>query len=124
MDYKLAKITKVGFGYQDRRIMVLNIFVDYEDIGSQNICGLVLDSYDDILKRRVGSAYGCEMIRTLLDTLGVNEVEGARGKYIYVAGEGTGFQFKPHGFKTLKVDGEVKEMVFKDILTMFDNGGI
>ena len=59
----LCKVTGASLSYQDRKIMVLNLFVNLEDGGSLVVFNNVLDSYDETRKHRVGSAYGCELIR-------------------------------------------------------------
>ena len=68
----LCEVTEASLGYQDRKILVLNVFVSLEQGGCLNIFGNVLDSYDETRKHRVGSAYGCELIRQTLDFFGVS----------------------------------------------------
>lgn len=119
---RLAKITKASLGFSDRRILMLHILVDYEDGWSQNICGYCLDGKPEKSGGdRIGTAYGCEMIRKFLDTLGIDDIHEANGKLILVVGEDSGsmLNFKTHGFKTLKVNGPQKEMDFLKIAEKF-----
>ena len=80
----LCKVTEVSLGYQDRKILVLNVFVSLEDGGYLNIFGNVLDGYDKTRKHRVGSAYGCELIRQTLDFFGVSDLHEIKDYYCYV----------------------------------------
>lgn len=99
---KLAKITKASLEIQERGILNFWIFVDYEDGGSQGIGGIALDTYNDELKTRVGTAYGCEMIRRLLLELRVNDFSAMVEQTIWVLGKGEGFSFSPTGIQGLK----------------------
>ena len=122
MERKLAKITSARLEIQDRHILSFWIFVDYEEMGCQGVGGMALDSYCEDRKGRVGTTYGCEMIRRLLMLLGVNELSEAKGKMVWVLGEGPGFSFKPLGLETLRVDskkGETKSLVFEDVYKEF-----
>ena len=80
----LCKVTGAYFSYQDRKIMVLNLFVNLEDGGSLVVFNNVLDSYDETRKHRVGSAYGCELIRQTLDFFGVSDLHEIKDYYCYV----------------------------------------
>ena len=80
----LCKVTEASLGYQDRKILVLNVFVSLEQGGCLNIFGNVLDSYDETRKHRVGSAYGCELIRQTLDFFGVSDLHEIKDYYCYV----------------------------------------
>jgi len=115
---KLARITSASLEIKDRGILNFWIMVDYEEGMSQGIGGIALDTYNETLKRRVGTAYGCEMIRQLLECLNVNDFKEMAGKTIFVLGDGYGLSFKPNGIKALKADGGIK-VVFDDILNMF-----
>ena len=116
MNKQLAKITKAYLGIKDRGIFHFWIHVDYEEGCSQGIGGYALDTYDEKLKRRVGSAYGCEMIIQLLKVLDVDDLSEAKGKMIWVLGEGKGFGFKPKGLESLSVDGKKRTLVFDKVL--------
>ena len=116
---KLAKVTKVDFNIRDRGILMFYLMVNYEEGFSQGVGGMCLDDYDEDKKERVGTAYGCEMIRQLLLTLDVDNFEYAKGRIIWVLGEGEGFSFKPLGIQSLNVHGKQKTMIFDDILAQF-----
>jgi len=121
MNRQLAKIASLNLSYQDRQILMLNMTVDYEIGVTQNIFGgLVLDEpvkdNDEKFSHRQGTAFGCEMIRIILDTLKINDFSEGKGKYIHVLGEGEGFSFKPKGLETLRVDGDQKKIIFSEVL--------
>ena len=127
---ELAKIKKFHLNIKDRGILVFHIDVDYESGCSQSVGGLCLDEFvvnpcydsgdrDSSRGERVGTAYGCEMIRQLMLTLDVNSFDDARDKLIYVLGEGEGLSFKPMGIQTLSVYGKVKTLIFDDIAEQF-----
>ena len=80
----LCKVTGASLNYQDRKIMVLNIFVNLEDGGSLAVFNKVLDGWDETRKHRVGSAYGCELIRQTLDFFGVSDLHEIKDYYCYV----------------------------------------
>lgn len=118
---KLAKITRCDFSFTDtNKILILNIDVDYDEFGSQNICGLILDNYDKDKKERVGTAFGCELIRKILDTFDCNNLQNIVGKVIYVLGDGDGLAFKPKGFERPSFDNG-KKIIYDDILKEFTN---
>jgi hypothetical protein len=119
MNKQLAKVSKATLQLQERGILMFWIFVDYEEGCSQGIGGLCLDEYDKEKKARVGTAYGCEMIRRALDVFSVDDFSEMKGKYIWVLGEGEGFSFKPKGLQSLAVDGKVKTFIFEDVYNQF-----
>ena len=114
-DKNLAKITGASLEIKSRGMLNFWIYVDYEDGCSQGVGGIFLDSYDKEKKERVGTAYGCEMIRQMLLTLGVDDFSEMKGKYVWVLCEGEGLSSSPKGFETLRVDGEVKSIIFDNI---------
>ena len=115
MNKQLAKVTKATLEIKDRGILMFYVYVDYEEGGSQGVGGICLDSYDDNKKRRVGTAYGCEMIRQCLEVFNVNDFSEMKGKYIWVLGNGEGFGFKPTGFQSLNVDKNQKTFLFDEV---------
>ncbi len=126
MNRQLAKVRSLKLNYQERHILMLFMGVDYEDGCSQDIFGgLILDEpikdNDDQFLYRQGSAFGCEMIRLILDALKINDLSEGKGKYIHVLGEGDGLSFKPKGFETLRVDGEQKKIIFSEVLDKMTN---
>lgn len=122
MNKALARISSASLCIHDRGILTFYIHVDYEDGMSQGIGGYALDKYDEKLKQRVGTAYGCEVIRQLLLVLGVNNFSEMVNKDIWVLTEGTGLGMKPLGIQTLRGDGS-KSVIFKDILDQFKTKG-
>lgn len=121
MNKQLAKIEKASLEIQDRGILMFNIIVDYEDCGCQNIGGIVLDTFDKKRDSRVGTAYGCEMIRRILKEMGVNDFSEMSGKKIWVYGEGDGLSFSPLGFSALKVDNKQSEkIIYKEVVADFE----
>ena len=102
MNKRLAKIEKAGLNVLDRGILTFSILVHYEDGCHQDIGNRCLDSYNGI--KRVGTAYGCEMIRRLLLELQVNDFSEMKGLKVWVHGEGEGLMFNPHGVSSLRVD--------------------
>ena len=118
MKKKLARITKAGLEIKERGILNFWIFVDYEEGCSQGIGGIALDTWSDKKKDRIGTAYGCEMIRRLLLCLNVNNFEEMVGRDIFVLGDGEDFNFYPKGIKTLRADGG-KSIVFSEVAEEF-----
>ena len=118
---KLAKISKATLEIKERGILNFWIYVDYEEGCSQGIGGIALDTYDEAKGHRVGTAYGCEVIRQLLLALGVNDFSEMEGKMIWVIGEGEGLNFRPKGLRPLKVDSSKdKTVIFDDILELME----
>lgn len=122
MNKALARISSASLDIQDRGILTFYIYVDYEEGMSQGIGGYALDEYNEELGRRVGTAYGCEVIRQLLVVLGVNNFSEMVGKDVWILTEGTGLSVKPLGIQTLRGDGS-KSVIFKDILEQFKTKG-
>lgn len=120
MNKKLAKIDYAKLEIQERKILNFWIIVDYEEGGSQGVGGISLDTYDKSKKKRIGTAYGCEVIRRLLLALNVNDFSEMKGKYIWVLGDGEGFSFSPKGIKALDTSsGDKEPVIFHDILQEF-----
>ena len=113
---ELAKIKSASLNIKDRGILTFWLEVDYENGFSQMIGGLALDKHIDGYNDRVGTAYGCEMIRRMLVLLNVGDFSEMVGKYIWVIGEGDGCTFDVKGISALKVDGGKKDLIFKDVL--------
>ena len=118
---KLAKIEKARLEIQERHILMFYITVNYEDGFSQNVGGLCLDDWNKEVEARVGTAYGCEMIRLLLLEIQVNDFSEMAGKHIWVHGEGDGgFSFKPTGIQSLECDNkDSKPLMFKEVADRF-----
>lgn len=113
---ELGKITKVKTMFNSsNNILLLSIMVDYDNGFSQDICGLVLDDFNEALDRREGSKFGCELIRRLLEIFEVDDLSEIKNRYIKVVGIGSGLRFKPKGFELLGMDGK-DILIYEDIL--------
>lgn len=123
---KLARVSKANLEIKERGMLNFWIHVDYEEGCSQGVGGIALDNYDEQLKHRVGTAYGCEMIRKTLEVFDVNDFSEMKGKMIYVLGEGEGFSFTPCGFEKINLNKNHKATDvcnFKDIYAQFESKG-
>jgi len=117
---KLAKITSAKLQIQERGILTFWIHIVHEDGGCQAIGGFALDDYDEKTESRVGTVYGCEMIRRLLLELDVDDFSEMKDQIIWVYGEGEDFNFRISGLSKLKVNGgNDKPLIFVDILNEF-----
>ena len=125
LNKKLAKITKAKLEIKERGILNFWIHVDYEEGCSQGIGGICLDTYDKITDSRIGTAYGCEIIRRLLLELNVDDFSEMQNKYIWVLGTGNDWDFKPKGIKSLNVDNiktlDKEGVIFDKIYKQFYN---
>lgn len=120
MNKQLAKISKASLEIQERGILNFWIHVDYEEGYSQGVGGIALDEWCKEKEERVGTAYGCEMIRRLLLELCVNDFSEMKGKHIWVIGGGEGLSFKPVGIQALRGDNPKSEPVmFSEVAEMF-----
>ena len=119
MNRKLAKVSTAHLEIQERGILNFWIFVDYEGGGGQGIGGIAMDEWNEEKKSRVGTAYGCEMIRRLLLLFNVNDFSEMAGAHIWVYGEGDGFGFKPTGIARLGFKDDGEPLIFADIANEF-----
>lgn len=115
---KLEKISKATLEIKERGILNFWIFVDYEEGMSQGVGGIALDTYDKTVEppRRVGTAYGCEIIRQLLICLDVNDFSEMKDKMVWIIGEGDGLSFSPKGIRPLRVDSNKNNTVIFDVI--------
>lgn len=118
---QLAKISSASLSFYNGTILSFYIHVDYEEGCSQGVGGITLDTYCKASKSRVGTAYGCEVIRRLLLELGVDDFSEMKGKHIWVHGEGSGgFDFKPTGIQAMATDNKKsKPVIWSEILKEF-----
>ena len=123
MEKRLAKISSAKLEIKDRGILNFWILVDYECGCSQVVGGMALDQYSKAKSRRVGTAYGCEMIRRCLVELNVDDFSEMKGKYIWVYGEGRGMAFTVKGFEALNVDKSVERppFIFEEVYKEFES---
>jgi len=119
MDRKLGKIKSAGLEIKDRGILNFWLSVDYEDGCSQCVGNFALDAYDKDKEKRVGTAYGCEIIRQLLLTLNVDDFSEMKDLKVWIYGEGEGFSFSPKGISLLKVDGGGEVLIFDVVYKEF-----
>lgn len=84
MNKVLCNVTKVKTSYQNRKILILDVWVDLEGSGSFSCFNIVLDTYDQDKKKRVGTAYGLEMIRQTLDFFGVDDFSQVKNYKCYI----------------------------------------
>ena len=124
MNKQLAKVTKATLQIQERDILMFYVFVDYEEGTSQGIGGICLDTYDKDKKKRVGTAYGCEMIKACLDFFGVNNLSEVKNYKCYLltekdfirnAGDVLGLKQLPF----YEYDGNLQEIIKADVLKEF-----
>lgn len=119
MTEKLAKITDCKLSFTNyNKILILDIVVEYDDFGEQNICNMCLDTYNKEKDKREGTAAGLELIRRVLDMFDCNNLSDIEGKVIYVLGEGDGLSFKPKGFKRPNFDNG-KKLIYSEVFEDF-----
>lgn len=87
MNKMLCNVSKVKFEYHDRKILILDWFVEMEDSGCFSAMNVVLDTYDQELKQRIGTVYGTEMIRQTLEFFGVNNFSDIKNYKCYLLTE-------------------------------------
>lgn len=116
---ELAIVNSVKLVKQDTPCLTFYIDIDYENGFSQSIGGYALDEYSKKHSKRIGTAYGCEMIRQILDLFKVDDFSQIKNKNIWVLGTGSGLSFKPIGIQMLRNDGS-ESLIFDDVLEMFE----
>ena len=100
-----AKVVSAGLRIKERGMLTFQIQVTYQNGStSQRIGGIVLDTPKGAGSskfRRVGTAFGCEMIIRLLRLFDVDNLHEAAGQVIEVLGTGSveEFNFKPKGLR-------------------------
>ena len=124
MNEILCNVTKVKTSYQDRKILVLDVFVDLPDGGSLSVFNRALDNYNESKKERQGTAYGCEILRQTLDFFGVDDLSEVKNYKCYLlsnkeriwsAGDVLGLRQLP--FQQYKHN--LKEIIKEDVLNEF-----
>lgn len=124
MEKRLAKIESASLNIKDRGILTFWVHVEYEEGCHQGVGGIALDGWSEEKQDRVGTAGGCELIRQLLLCLDVDDLSRAKGKIIWVIGEGEGLSFRPKGIEALRVNkSPVQRVVWKEVFEMFEEGG-
>lgn len=124
MNRQLCNVTKVSTQYQDRKILILDVWVELEHGGELSCFNIVLDRWCKEKERRVGTAYAAEMIISCLDFFGVNDLSEVRdypcyilhtSEHIFSADDVTGLEQLP--FKKFK--NNRKSIIKKEILDEF-----
>jgi hypothetical protein len=64
-----ARVESFSFGDPDHGIFTLNLKFTGNSWG-QGLGGWVLDTYDDTLERRIGTAYGLDLIMEVVSRIG------------------------------------------------------
>jgi hypothetical protein len=83
MEIANAKIDRTFLGIEDHGIFTFILYLDYGGSG-QGYGTHALDNFDKKLEARVGTAFGCEFIMQVLQTVGVYSWEELKGKHIRV----------------------------------------
>ena len=84
MNKVLCNVERVCTSYQDRKILILDVWVELEDKGKFSCFNMVLDTYDKEKQRRVGTAYAAEMIIACLDFFGVDDLSQVKNYKCYI----------------------------------------
>ena len=121
---KLAKVKNAKL-YIDRNVLSFKIDVDFEEGLSMMVGGITLDRYNGDADIRVGTAYGCEIIRRMLIEFNVNDFSEMKGLLIYVIGEGEGLSFTQRGVQSLRVNNPNSEpVIFDEVFKFCEDLGI
>ena len=81
---RIAKIESTDLAFHNGSILTAYLHVSYGDGLAQGIGGYGLDRYDTAKKDRIGTAYGCEFIRRVMQACGVERWEDLPGRTVYV----------------------------------------
>ena len=84
MNKVLCNVERVCTSYQDRKILILDVWVELEGKGRFSCFNMVLDTYDKERERRVGTAYAAEMIIACLDFFGVDDLSQVKNYKCYI----------------------------------------
>ena len=84
MNKVLCNVERVCTSYQDRKILILDVWVELEGKGRFSCFNMVLDTYDKERQRRVGTAYAAEMIIACLDFFGVDDLSQVKNYKCYI----------------------------------------
>lgn len=76
-------IESTFLGIEDHGIMTCTLNISF-GLVRQSFGGYSLDNYRDDLDRRVGTAFGCEFIKKIIETLDVKSFESLVGTYLRV----------------------------------------
>jgi len=84
-----AKITGTSLGFEDHGIMTFFIYLEWKSAGV-GFGGYALDAYDKTLEKRVGVGESLDLIKEILEVVGVEKWEDLKGQYVRVESEGWG----------------------------------
>ena len=87
MEKHLALVESANLEFLDRRILNVNAYVRYEEGFNQNILNIMLDTWSEEKRKRVGTAEGMTFLIALLNFFGVNNLTEVKDQYIYVLTE-------------------------------------
>lgn len=84
-----ALITGTMLGVEDHGIMTFFVYLEW-DGGGVGFGGYALDEYDQELKKRVGVGYSMDLLKQIMEVVGVETWEKLKGKHVRVDSEGWG----------------------------------
>lgn len=84
-----AKITGTMLGIEDHGIMTFLVYLE-SDCWGIGFGGYALDEYDTKLERRVGIGMSLDLLKEIMEVVGVDKWEDLEGRYVRVASEGWG----------------------------------
>lgn len=122
MEERLAKVESTFLGIEDHGILTAMLHVTYGG-SSQGIGGFAFDHRPRGSDRVVGSAFGVEWIRRVLEVLAVDSWEMVKGSQLLVLfPENTQWNAQPLGIKALPwVDTE--PFLFAELAERHAGGG-
>ena len=123
MEKVIAKVDSTFLGIEDHGLFIAMLTVTYGGGEFQGIGTHALDSYDAEKKKRIGTAYGADYIKRILQVCGVDQWEKLKGRTIYVLKEDgtTGLGWggdKVLGIASLPTEGYY-EFIFEDLRKEF-----
>lgn len=90
MKIENALIKSTHLGLEDHGIM--SFMLDLElSVGCQGFGGWAMDEWSEGKQKRLGSAFGLECVRQILDVVGVDRWERLPGKHIRIRRNGDGW---------------------------------
>lgn len=84
-----AQIESTMLGYEDHGILTCYLHLKWGARG-QGFGGYALDKHNgerNLKSRRLGTAYGCEFIARIMQTVGVEKWEDLKGKFVRIRGQ-------------------------------------
>lgn len=79
-----AQINTSRLGFISNGIFSFCLTLTIQGGGAVNIGGYVMDSYDKEKEKRIGTAYGMDLVMRILEVVGVKTWEELEGKYIRI----------------------------------------